>query len=56
MNELDKKANRLLLKPRKKQTNSWGKSFKIDPPCTDIDIVRGERMALCVRLRNGERR
>jgi len=51
MNERDKRANRLKLNPRPKQTNSW-RHFETAKPATDIDIVQSERMALCINLRN----
>jgi hypothetical protein len=42
MNELDKRANRLKLNPRPKQTNSW-KHFSIGPKQTDSEKLEHER-------------
>lgn len=45
--DLVRRANSLLLKPRKPQTNAFSKNFTILPPTTDIDIVSARRMTMC---------
>jgi hypothetical protein len=48
--ELDKRADSLKLKPTKMQTNNFN-NVPIAPRKSDIDIIRGERMALCSMLK-----
>jgi len=52
MNERDKRANRLKLNPRQKQTNSF-RLFTINSkPATDIDMVEYDRINQFRNYRN----
>jgi hypothetical protein len=55
MNARDKRANSLKLNPRPKQTNSF-RFFECGKAKTDIEIVEGDRIGMCVGIRNGDRR
>lgn len=54
--ELDAKANRLKLRPTKPQTNIFSRNFTVEKAKTDAEIVAGERICLCIELRNRRRK
>jgi hypothetical protein len=49
---LDAKANRLKLNPVRHNPSPYYKTFELSPAKTDDEICAGERMQMCIDLRN----
>jgi hypothetical protein len=50
--ELDAKANRLKLNPVRHKPSPFYANFAMSKANTDADICAGERMQMCIDLRN----
>lgn len=50
--ELDARANRLLLNPSRPQKNNHYRNFTVSKAKTDAEICQGERISMCVDIRN----
>lgn len=51
--EGDKRAASLSLRPRKAQTNTFGRGFELSPKATEMDIIENQRRHVCFQSKFG---